>query len=166
MVQGDVEPATVEAVVLGLTNGEGVDYVIPTASSPALVDQALKTVRKGGTILLYGIMAPGTEVGFEVFPFWKKPVKLVSTYAAATRDLREALKLIRARRVLVADLVTHRLPLEETQKGFELTAARRRIDEGDHRALALTLNPPAPTRFLRPRPRRVLAFLGSVLGKR
>jgi L-iditol 2-dehydrogenase len=109
--------------VLELTGGEGVDYVIPTAGAPALFDQALKTVRKGGTILLYGIMAPGTEVGFEVFPFWKKQVKLVSTYAAAPRDLREALELIRARRVPVDDLITHRLPLEETQKGFLLTAA-------------------------------------------
>ncbi|ADR35824.1 Alcohol dehydrogenase GroES domain protein [Oceanithermus profundus DSM 14977] len=109
--------------VLEETNGEGVDYVIPTAAAPALFDQAMQTVRKGGTVLLYGIMAPGTKVAFDVFPFWKKQVKLLSTYAAAPRDLAEALELIRARRVPVEDLITHRLPLAETQKGFELTAA-------------------------------------------
>jgi len=105
------------------TNGEGVDYVIPTAAAPVLFDQAMQTVRKGGTVLLYGIMAPGTKVEFDVFPFWKKQVKLLSTYAAAPRDLAEALELIRAGRVPVEDMITHRLPLAETQKGFELVAA-------------------------------------------
>ncbi len=109
--------------VLAETNGEGVDYVIPTAGAPVLFDQAMQTVRKGGTVLMYGIMTPGTKVEFDIFPFWKKQVKLVSTYAAAPRDLAEALELIRAGRVPVADMITHRLPLEETQKGFELVAS-------------------------------------------
>jgi len=109
--------------VLEETNGEGVDYVIPTAAAPVLFDQAMQTVRKGGTVLLYGIMAPGTKVEFDIFPFWKKQVKLLSTYAAAPRDLAEALELIRAGRVPVEDMITHRLPLAETQKGFELVAA-------------------------------------------
>ncbi|WP_456411281.1 zinc-dependent dehydrogenase [Oceanithermus sp.] len=109
--------------VLEETNGEGVDYVVPTAAAPVLFDQAMQAVRKGGTVLLYGIMAPGTKVEFDIFPFWKKQVKLLSTYAAAPRDLAEALELIRAGRVPVEDLITHRLPLAETQKGFELTAA-------------------------------------------
>ncbi len=109
--------------VLEETNGEGVDYVIPTAAAPVLFDQAMQTVRKGGTVLLYGIMSPGTKVEFDIFPFWKKQVKLLSTYAAAPRDLAEALELIRAGRVPVEDMITHRLPLAETQKGFELVAA-------------------------------------------
>ena len=109
--------------VLAETNGEGVDYVIPTAGAPVLFDQAMQTVRKGGTVLMYGIMTPGTKVEFDIFPFWKKQVKLVSTYAAAPRDLAEALELIRAGRVPVADMITHRLPLEETRKGFELVAS-------------------------------------------
>ncbi len=113
----------VVARVLEMTEGEGADFVIPTAGAPELFTQALAAVRKGGTVLLYGIAAPGTEARFEIFPFWKRQVKVLSTYAAAPRDLREALELIRARRVPVADLITHRLPLSETQKGFQLTAA-------------------------------------------
>ncbi len=114
----DVVGKTLEA-----TNHEGVDYVVITAGAPILFEQAMKTVKDGGKVLLYGIMAPGTKIEFDIFPFWQKQVTLLSTYAAAPIDLAEALELIRAKRVRVDDLITHRLPLERTEEGFKLTAS-------------------------------------------
>ena len=108
--------------VLAETDGQGVDYVVITAGAKILFEQAMQTVKNGGKVLLYGIMAPGTIIDFDIFPFWQKQVQLLSTYAAAPIDLREALELIRAKRVAVTDLITHRLGLVETGKGFELTA--------------------------------------------
>ncbi len=43
----------------------------------------------------------------------------MTSYAAAPKDLEEALKLIQEKKVLVRDMVTHRFPLEEAGKGFE-----------------------------------------------
>jgi len=108
--------------VLEATDGKGVDYVVITAGAKILFEQAMKTVKPGGKVLLYGIMAPGTIIDFDIFPFWQKQIQLLSTYAAAPIDLNEALELIRAKRVPVNDLITHRLGLAETEKGFELTA--------------------------------------------
>jgi len=116
--------------VLEETNGEGVDYVIPTAAAPVLFDQAMQTVRKGGTVLLYGIMSPGTKVEFDIFPFWKKQVKLLSTYAAAPRDLARA----DPRRPGAGGRHDHPPPAaSRNPKGLRAGGRRRRLDEGNHR---------------------------------
>ncbi len=113
----------VTARVLKETGGLGVDYVITTASAPATFHQAMESVKPGGKVLLFGIMAPGTKINFDVFSFWQKQVQLFSTYAASPRDLTDALELLRAHRVEVEEMITHRLPLTEIQRGFQLTAS-------------------------------------------
>ena len=46
----------------------------------------------------------------------------MSSYAASPADLKEALDLITSRKIIVSDMITHRLPLQETQRGFQLVA--------------------------------------------
>jgi L-iditol 2-dehydrogenase len=57
--------------------------------------------------------------------YWWSGIKTVSSYAASPEDLALALELIRARRVNVADMVTHRLPLAETGLGFRMVEEAR-----------------------------------------
>jgi L-iditol 2-dehydrogenase len=45
---------------------------------------------------------------------------LVSSYAGSPKDHIEALELIRLKKVVVEDMVTHRLSLSETGLGFKL----------------------------------------------
>ena len=52
--------------------------------------------------------------------FWRNEVAVMSSYAAAPRDLKEALRLIAQKKIVVKDMITHRLPLEEIQQGFDL----------------------------------------------
>jgi len=49
----------------------------------------------------------------------------VSSYGGSPRDIREAIRVLAERRVAVADLVTHVLPLAEAAKGFHLVAQTR-----------------------------------------
>ena len=51
---------------------------------------------------------------------WWSGVKIASSYAAAPSDLQMALKLIQYKRVNVSDMITHRLPLSEIEKGFDM----------------------------------------------
>ena len=55
-------------------------------------------------------------------PFWRNQVRVVCSYAAAPRDLAEAIGLLRSGRISVREMITHRLPLEKAQEGFLLTA--------------------------------------------
>ena len=57
--------------------------------------------------------------------FWRNSVTLLPSYGAGPQDLAVALDLIRAGRVPVEKLITHRLDLDEAGRGFQLVAEAR-----------------------------------------
>lgn len=93
--------------------------IVTTGAVPA-IKQALKSVDMGGTILFFAPTSPGVEIPIEFLDLWSKCVNIVTSYAAAGNDLKEALSLISKKKVDVKDMITHRLPLSETGKGFAL----------------------------------------------
>lgn len=105
-----------------LNKGRGADVVILCAGAPSAIVQAVQAVDRGGVILFF---AP-SEAGYK-FPlsvndiFWRNEITLTSSYAANYREHMAALELIRQGKVNVKDMITHRLPLSEARKGFELT---------------------------------------------
>ena len=54
--------------------------------------------------------------------FFRNDVTLTTTYAGSPSDLATALEMIGSGRVQVGEMITHRLGLAETDKGFQLTA--------------------------------------------
>lgn len=106
--------------LLAANDGRGYDFVIICTAVPAAFKQAMKAVDKGGTVLVYAINTPGTEIPFDVYDFYNRGITLISTYAASPRDLAEALRLIQHGRVETQKLITHRLPLKDTVDGFQL----------------------------------------------
>ena len=103
-------------------NGKLADLVVPCVGLPSAIKQALESVHPGGTILFFAPTEPGVDIPFPLFDLWNKQVKMVSTYAGAPRDLKEAIELIRTKKVKVTDMITHRFPLKEAAKGFKLAA--------------------------------------------
>ena len=103
-------------------DGKLADLVILCAGVPSAVNQAFDSVAPGGTILLFAMTKPGVEIPFHLFDFWNKQVKMVSTYAGAPKDIAEAIDLIKSKKVKVKDMISHRLPLSEVGKGFQLVA--------------------------------------------
>jgi L-iditol 2-dehydrogenase len=98
--------------------------IVSTGALPAII-QAFQCVGAGGTILFFAPTEPGTSVPMPFNDLWFKGVTLATTYAAAGRDLDEAIELIRKKKVRVKPMVTHRLSLAETQKGFSLVLDAR-----------------------------------------
>ena len=96
--------------------------IVATGARPALM-QALDSVDRDGTVLFYAPTEPGVEIPVSVNDvFFRNGATLTTTYAAAPGDLTIALDLIASGRVQVGDMISHRLPLEETALGFKLTA--------------------------------------------
>ena len=102
--------------------GNLADLVILCAGVPSAVKQAFESVAPGGTILFFAMTKPGIEIPFHLFDIWNKQVKIVSTYAGAPKDIIYAIDLIRSKKVVVGDMISHRLPLSEAAKGFQLVA--------------------------------------------
>lgn len=95
--------------------------IVCTGALPAFI-QALQSVDKGGTVLFFAPTEPGVNLPIPVNDFWRNGITLMPSYGAAPMDLTVALDLIRSRRVLVHEMITHRLGLAETGKGFQLVA--------------------------------------------
>ena len=79
-------------------------------------------MERGGTILFFAPTEPGVEIPFPLFDLWNKGVTMVSTYAGSPQDIEIAIDLIKSKKVIVTDMITHKLPLSETAKGFQLVA--------------------------------------------
>lgn len=93
--------------------------LICTAARPA-VEQALQMVDDGGSVLFFAPLLPNETFPLPSNDLWKRGVSLVHSYAGPPAEMREAIELLAARRVDVTGMITDRLPLAETQRGFAL----------------------------------------------
>jgi L-iditol 2-dehydrogenase len=105
-----------------VNEGRLADLVIASTGAPQALAQALRSVEPGGTILFFAPTEPGAEVSLPFNDLWRNEVTMTSTYAGSPMDILQALELLRAGRIRVREMITHRLPLAETGKGFEIVA--------------------------------------------
>ena len=103
-----------------INQGRLVDLVIVCAGSLSAYKHALETVDRGGTVLCFAPLEPGVDFVFPFFDFWNDGITLLSTYGGSPFDISTAIELIRARRLPLHEMITHRLPLAETGLGFQM----------------------------------------------
>lgn len=113
----------VPKLVREANGGRPADYVIVCAGAVSAVEQAMKSVDRGGTVLLFAPPMPGTQVAVPFGDLWKDEITITMTYAASPQDIKDAIELIRAKKVILSDLVTHRFGLADAGKGFALVAS-------------------------------------------
>ena len=105
-----------------INEGRLADLVIVcTGAFPAFV-QALQSVDRGGTVECFAPTEPGIDLPVPVNDFWRNGITLMPSYGCAPLDIAVTIELIRARRVSVHEMITHRLSLAETGIGFQLVA--------------------------------------------
>jgi L-iditol 2-dehydrogenase len=113
----------VPARVRDLNKGRPADVVIVCTGAMPAIQQATKSVDRGGTLLFFAPTAAGVDVPIPLFDYWRDEISVITSYAGSGDDLRESLELIRDRKVNVGEMVTHRLPLSQAELGFQLTAS-------------------------------------------
>ncbi|MBL7075769.1 alcohol dehydrogenase catalytic domain-containing protein [candidate division KSB1 bacterium] len=105
-----------------INDGRLADLVITcTAAIPAIA-QAFQSVERGGTILLFAPTEPGVTIPYPFYDLWHDGITITHSYAGSPRDIFDAIELIKAGRVRVGEMITHRLSLAETGLGFQLVA--------------------------------------------
>ena len=114
----DVSPTEIREI----NKGRLADLVIVCAGTISAYIQALQSVDRGGSVLCFAPLEPGLNFVFPFFDFWNDGISLLSTYGGSPFDITTAIEIIRAQRLPLREMITHRLPLQETGLGFQLVA--------------------------------------------
>lgn len=105
--------------ILSRTENRGVDIVIVSTGNVNAIVQSIDLVRKGGTVVLFGVPSRAAKLSIDISKVYSKEITIAPSYAASERDTNEAFKLIQEKRVDVNKLITHRFDLSESAKALE-----------------------------------------------
>ena len=109
------------------TDGAGADLVIECVGTPDAWRLASELAATGGTVLLFGGCAAGTEAAFDTYPLHYREVDLIGAFHYTPAAVRQALQLLSGGDVDVGPLVTHRLPLLRIHEAMDLVVDRTAI---------------------------------------
>jgi 5-exo-hydroxycamphor dehydrogenase len=112
------------ARVWQLTGGRGADVVIEAAGALPAFGEGLQLVARGGRYLVVGLWsAPGT-VPVEPRLINNRNLRIIGTALAQPRHLYQALQVVQAqhRHLPLAEMVTHRYRIEDSQQALEAVA--------------------------------------------
>lgn len=113
----------IEAYEPGAEGIGSYDNVVIAVNKAELFDQYLRGVSDAGTVLMFSGLKKEETVTLDSQSIHYREVTVTGSFGYALPQFREALELIKAHRETFEKVITHRLPLEEGQKGFDLLAA-------------------------------------------
>ncbi len=112
--------------IFSQTNNRGVDVVIVATGNLQAISSSFDLVRKGGTVILFGVPSSGATLNVDMSKVYSKEITLITSYAASDTDTKNALELIHSSKIDVKKLITHRYQIIDARKAFE--HARHGVD--------------------------------------
>jgi len=116
--------------VAELTSG-GVDYAFEAIGTPATIRQAVRMTRKGGTMVMIGVVPHGTNVELPGADIVLREKTILGCMMGSNRfrvDMPRYVELYRSGQLRLDEMISARLPLERVNDAFEAmrraTAAR------------------------------------------
>ncbi|GGE64898.1 L-threonine 3-dehydrogenase [Priestia taiwanensis] len=108
------------AVAQSLTNGDGVDVVCEMSGHPIAMNQGFEMVTNGGRVSILSLPVRPVSVDVTNHIVFKGIEVQGITGRKMYETWQQVSSLLHAKQVSVEELITHELPLEEFEKGFEL----------------------------------------------
>jgi L-iditol 2-dehydrogenase len=99
-------------------SGRGADLVVVATGNQEAFTQSLKMLRKGGSIVLFGVPARSSFVNIDLSFLYANEISILSSYAATEVETNQALKLLADRRLNFGSLITHQFNLENSESAF------------------------------------------------
>lgn len=118
------EVNAIEAV-MALTDGKGVDVAIEAVGYPATFEICQRILKPGARLANVGVHGKPVELHLE--NLWIKNVK-ITTGLVNTNTTPMLLKTVQSERIQPKELITHRFPLDDIMKAYEVfgNAAREK----------------------------------------
>ena len=112
--------ADVAGEVKKLTEGRGADIVIVAASAPGIVEQAVRSSRPGGKILLFAQTSDKERIEMSGKDICMDERMVFGSYSASVELQHESARLVFSGALPVERLVSHRVALSEILGGIEM----------------------------------------------
>ena len=109
--------------IKSLTQQEGVDAVFMTSGSDKTFDLCLKSIRNGGTILVFSSV-PVDMSGFSNNEIYYRELKVMGSYSPAPIDIETSMELLKNNIVKVKN-ITIEYPLSQVQQAIEDTLSHK-----------------------------------------
>ena len=114
--QGDPVEAVRE-----LTDGEGADAVVVAVGNKEAEEQAVGMLRNNGVMSIFAGTYPATKIEVDPNDIHYTEKVITGAFAGSPEQFVRAVKLISTSLVDVEALITHRVPLDDLEEGFEMT---------------------------------------------
>ena len=108
----------VDTVIKDETN-IGVDIAVVAAGNPRAFAQAMRSVRKGGRICLFGAPPIGSKHELDLHDTFTRQIRIVPSYSCVESEIQETLQLISEGKVDLATLITNRYHLQQAVEALE-----------------------------------------------
>jgi L-iditol 2-dehydrogenase len=109
-----------------LTRGRLADIVFVCTAAEKAHYRALEATERGGKVLFFALPDPEIKITFSITDVLGRNGRTLTTsYGASPYDSWAALELMRSPQIRVKEMITHRLPLTGTAKGFQLVEQAR-----------------------------------------
>ena len=100
--------------------------MIEATGAPYLCEEALRFVRRRGTVLIYGVYPEAATARFNPFDLFRKEVAIKGSFAQIDTFPR-AIAYLESGRVNVKDVVTDELPLSNYNEALDRAWKRQGI---------------------------------------
>ncbi len=115
----NIEREDPKKMIAEITDGKGADFVLEAAATQSALYQAFDILRDRGTVVTIGTF--DTPVSFNpFFRMTRRELSLVSSIGRTWETWRKMTQLINSGRINLKPLISHILPMEEYQEGFDL----------------------------------------------
>ena len=114
-----------------LTDGRGVDVAIEALGRQETFENALRSIRPGGTLSSLGVYSGKLVAPYEAFYAGLGDQKIVTTLCPGGKErMRRLMTMVENRRVDLTPLVTHSFALDDIEEAYRplQSPARRRVE--------------------------------------
>ena len=127
------DAASTEQSLRDMTGGMGVDLVVECTGQIRAWESAVKYVRRGGCVILFGGCPAGTTAAFDTHRLHYDELTVIGSFHYTPQDVKDAYHVLAYRLIDLSPLVSGSFPLQDIEKAFML------LEQG--RGIKYALNP-------------------------
>ena len=115
-------------LIMDITDGLGVDVVVDAVGSVDTLNQAITIARDQGVVVGFGLPETSDRIPFNWDTFFRKRLTMYAIHGSQNEvglpDFKQALDYIINGNINVEPFLTHRFPVDNVQKAFDLADSR------------------------------------------